>query len=188
MNPKPVALPRPPHVEAMATMMFKASVNPEKPLQDMLRRREMLALELGRLDAEIERYAYESRCGQRDDTQDVELYDGSLGVPQEFVKRYEPSVGQLQWLNDLHQRFDGTTESPGDVTGVRWGSGGLFTDDLFITAGHCFDQYGGGWQRPSRNGMTIEPSEIATLMQVNFNFQLNGQTNQERPAGGVISC
>ncbi|WP_417913045.1 trypsin-like serine peptidase [Candidatus Electronema sp. TJ] len=179
MNPKPVALPRPPHVEAAAIMMFRTSAEPEKPLQDMLRRREVLSLELGRLDAEIERYAYESLCGV-DDTQDVELYDGTLGVTREFVDRYEPPIGQLQWLDDLHQRFNGSNESPGNVTGVRWGSGGLFTNDMFITAGHCFDQYGGGWQRPSRNGITVESAEIATLMRVNFNFQINGQTKQER--------
>jgi len=56
----------------------------------------------------------------------------------------------------------------------------MITDDLYITAGHCFDQDGGGWTRPERNGQTIEPGEIATLMRVNFKYQINGGTNQVR--------
>ena len=181
MNPKPVALPRPRRVEAAVTALIEGADDPERQLPDMLRRREIMALELGLIDAEIERLAFESICGQRDDTQDVELYDGGLGVTREFVDNHEPPVGQLQWLDDLPQRFNGLNDSPGDVTGVRWGSGGLFANDLFITAGHCFDQHGGGWQRPRRNGTTIEPAEIATLMRVNFNFQINGATGQVRP-------
>ena len=181
MHPKPVALPRPPRVEAAVAATLEAIGQPERQLQDMLRRRETMALELGLIDAEIERLTFESICGQRDDSQDVERYDGNLGVARAFVDRHEPPVGQLQWLDDLAQRFGGPNDSPGDVTGVRWGSGGLFTNDLFITAGHCFDQDGGGWQRPRRQGVTIEPAEIATLMRVNFNFQVNGQTGQVRP-------
>jgi V8-like Glu-specific endopeptidase len=181
MNPKPVALPRPHRVEAAVAAVLAAVGHPDRQLQDMLRRRETLALELGLVDAEIERVAFESICGQQDDTQDVELYDGSLGVTRTFVDQHEPPVGQLQWLDDLPQRFSGPNDSPGDVAGVRWGSGGLFADDLFITAGHCFDQHGGGWQRPRRNGVTIEPIEIAILMRVNFNYQINGATGQKRP-------
>lgn len=181
MNPKPVALPRPRRAEAAAAATLESLGQPEQKLKDLLSRRESLALELGLMDAEIERVGIESICGATDDTQDVETYDGGLGVTRAFVDEHERPVGQLQWLDDLFDRFSGPNESPGDVTGERWGSGGLFADDLFITAGHCFDQQGGGWQRPQRNGLTIEPEEIARLMRVNFNFQVNGATGQVRP-------
>lgn len=181
MHPKPVALPRPRRAEAAVAAALEAPGQPDQKLRNLLRRRGALSLELGLMDAEIERFAAESLCGLNDDSQDVEQYDGSLGVTRDFVAQHEPSVGQLQWLDDLAERFNSPGESPGDVAGVRWGSGGLFTDNLFITAGHCFDQDGGGWQRPSRDGLAITPGEIATLMRVNFNFQLDGVTGLLRP-------
>jgi len=44
--------------------------------------------------------------------------------------------------------------NPGDVSGVRWGSGTMISPDLFLTCGHLFDQTGGGWERPRQNGTT----------------------------------
>jgi V8-like Glu-specific endopeptidase len=179
---KPVALPRPRRADVSAKSLLEAPVgNADLSLTAMLRRRSAAAYELGLIEAEIERFAIESQCGAKDDTQDVERYDGTLGVTRTFVETYEPPVGQLQWLDDLHVRFTGSGEAPGDVSGARWGSGALIAADLFLTAGHCFDQDGGGWQRPSRNGITIEPEEIATLMRVNFNYQVDGQTGNVRP-------
>lgn len=154
---------------------------PAKSLEDMLRRRDSMARSLELIDAQIERFAVESICGNADESQDVETYDGTLGVSRDFVDRHETPVGQLQWLGDLAARFAGAGESPGDVSGERWGSGTMITDDLFITAGHCFDQFGGGWTRPSRNGRVIDPGEIATLMQINFNYQVNGASGDLRP-------
>jgi hypothetical protein len=48
-----------------------------------------------------------------------------------------------------------------------------------LTAGHLFDQTGGGWTRPRVNGTTnvISPQEIATNMHVNFNFQVDPAGN-----------
>jgi hypothetical protein len=178
---KPVALPSPQRAVLAARATIEAFGPAEVKLDDLVQRREMLALEVDLLDAEIERNAIESICGNRDDTQDVEDYDGSLGVPREFVDTHEPRIGQLQWLEDLHDRFSGPGDSAGDVAGQRWGSGGLIERDVFITAGHCFDQRGGGWERPRRGGNLIEPDEIATLMRVNFNYQVNGDTGQVRP-------
>lgn len=69
--------------------------------------------------------------------------------------------------------------NPGNVSGVRWCSGTLIGNDLFLSAGHCFDQSGGGWTRPVTNNSTatISPSEIATNMHVNFNFQVDPNGN-----------
>ena len=179
MKPKPVALPRPPRAEA--AIAAEAAHDAERQMRDMLARRDALAYELELVDAEVEHFAVETICGAADDTQDVETYDGTLGVTREFVDRHEGPVGQLQWLDDLAERFSGPDESPGNVAGVRWGSGGLIDEFTFITAGHCLDQTGGGWQRPRRMGAIIEPEEIATLMRVNFNFQVAGDTGAVRP-------
>lgn len=71
MNPKPVALPVP-------TTLMSEERAPE-PLTNMLSRRSDLLLELGNLEATIARVGTETVCGSRDDSQDVELYDGTLG-------------------------------------------------------------------------------------------------------------
>lgn len=60
--------------------------------------------------------AQESQCGGTWDVQDVERYDGTLGVSQLFVAQHEPRVGYAV--------------GPG-CTGT------LISDDLFISAGHC---------------------------------------------------
>jgi hypothetical protein len=181
MRPKPVALPRPAKVESAAPSMSESVADQATRMTDLLLRRDEMALEQELLDAEIERFAIESICGPTDDTQDVETYDGTRGVTRPFVDSLERPIGQLQWLDDLASRFTGPNNSPGDVAGVRWGTGGLIANDTFITAGHCFDQNGGGWMRPRRNGVTIASSEIATLMRINFIYQVNGGTGQVRP-------
>lgn len=117
----------------------------------------------------------ESICGTTDDSMDVELYDGSLGPSQQFVSRHQRAVGMLRWNNNLASIYD----NPGTVSGVAFCSGTMITNDLFLTAGHCFDQTGGGWQRPRVNGTTniISPAEIATNMSVEFNYQVDGVGN-----------
>jgi V8-like Glu-specific endopeptidase len=132
------------------------------------------------MNAEVELLVVETICGNTDDSQHVELYNGTLGVTRAFVDSHERPVGQLQWVSDLAQRFNNAGESPGNVSGVQWGSGALISDELFITAGHCFDQSGNGWIRPMRNGQTVSPQEIAALMMVNFNYQINPATGQPR--------
>jgi V8-like Glu-specific endopeptidase len=56
--------------------------------------------------------------------------------------------------------------------GERWGTGALIGPDLFLTAGHCFDG----------DGKPIPPSEIATLMRVDFRYQIDGASGRTRPA------
>jgi len=112
---------------------------------------------------------YETICGATDDSQAVESYDGSLGVPRSFVDAHERPVGVLRWNSNLAAIY----ANPGNVSGQRWCTGTLISENLFITAGHCFDQTGGGWNRPRVNGTTniIPSSEIATNMSVEFGFQ-----------------
>jgi V8-like Glu-specific endopeptidase len=119
----------------------------------------------------------ESICGVADDSQNVERYDGTLGVSTAFVNARQRPVGQVQWNNNLASIYT----NPGDVSGVRWGSGTLISGNLFLTAGHLFDQTDpdGDWQRPLQNGTTniISPQEIATNMHVNFDYQFDPDGN-----------
>lgn len=120
-----------------------------------------------------------SICGGIDDSQAVELYDGTLGVSPDFVRRHEPPVGQLQWKEDLARHFS----DPGDVAGKRWATGTLIGRDLFLAASHAFEQPAGRWRIPRRAGSNqpVSPEEAARHMQVNFNYQLapNGQLRRE---------
>ena len=121
----------------------------------------------------------ESLCGGND-SQDVELYDGSGEVSKEFVLEHQAPVGQLHWNSNLVSKYD----NPGNVNGMRWTSGTLISDDLLLTAGHSFDRFAGNFRVPLINGSDekIPPPEIATNMHVNFNYQFDstGSLRQEQ--------
>jgi len=127
----------------------------------------------------------ETICGATDDSQPVEQYNGALGVTQAFVAQRQSPVGQIQWNANLGAIFT----NPGNVSGARWCSGTLIGNDLFLTAGHCFDQTGGGWSRPRVNGTTniISSADIATNMHVNFNFQVDAAGNQRQEVSFPIT-
>jgi V8-like Glu-specific endopeptidase len=133
--------------------------------------RELTSMELEPADRDTYAALLETICGATDDSQPVEQYDGTLGVTVAFVNAHQGPVGQLQWNNNLASLYT----SPGTVSGVRWCSGTLIANDLFLAAGHCFDQTGGGWTRPADNvtGATISSAEIALNMHVNFNYQVD---------------
>ena len=63
----------------------------------------------------------ESQCGLTNEAQDVEAYNGTLGVSVAFVNQHQPRVGQTMQGNR------------------RSCSGTLIGPDLFLSAGHCFD-------------------------------------------------
>jgi len=119
-------------------------------------------------------FEIESQCGPTDDTQDVELYQGDLGPTREFVAQRQVSTGQIQWNANFAPVLQ-PADDPGNVTGMRWCTGTLITDRVFITAGHCFDINSNGWMTPSRrignNFVSLTPQEMAPLMHVNFNYQ-----------------
>jgi len=83
----------------------------------------------------------------------------------------------LQWRSDLNQQVS----HPGNVSGLGWATGGLISQDLFLTASHPFDKENPGHDLPRRNGIPLNPQELAVLMRVVFNFQQNVETNQLRP-------
>jgi V8-like Glu-specific endopeptidase len=152
-----------------------AQDRPDDPL--FVPRIERLEIAAERLTAGGDEYAavLESICGAADDSQPVEQYDGTLGVTTAFVAAHQAAACQVQWNDNLASIYT----NPGDVSGVRWGSGTMISEDLFITCGHLFDQTGGGWERPRQNGTTniITPQEIARNMRLNFNFQVDPAGN-----------
>lgn len=177
--PRSRSLPRPP--EARSAVTYDSKKAAEGALRELLAQRMDAALYLGLIDARIESLLA-STCGANE-LQHVELYDEDGGyVPRAFVDLHAPKVGQLQWLDDLHVQFDGLGESPGTVNGVRWGSGALIADDLFLTAGHCFVSDPRGYKVPTRNHVPISRFDIARLMKVNFNYQID-QTSTTQPKG-----
>jgi len=78
----------------------------------------------------------------------------------------------------------GADGDPGNVAGQRWCSGTLIADDLFLSAAHCFEPTVSGWKTPRRTVggvLRLMPAmEIAPLMHVNFNYQIDPQTSQPR--------
>lgn len=79
-------------------------------------------------------------------------------------------TGQIQWKDLSSTTYDQ------NVSQQRWGSGCLFTDSLFLTAGHCVaPQKGtnGGWKVIDYYTQKPLPTPaLAPLMTVNFNYQL----------------
>jgi V8-like Glu-specific endopeptidase len=69
----------------------------------------------------IDLHTLESQCGLASQAQNVETYDGTLGVSVAFVNQHQGAVGQT---------MRGATRSC---------SGTLIGRDLFLSAGHCFD-------------------------------------------------
>ncbi|MEL6891878.1 MAG: serine protease [Actinomycetota bacterium] len=109
----------------------------------------------------------ESPCGP-DDSQDVEQYDGTLGVTKEFVRRYEPAVCRIVWNSDLSRYTNNH-----NVAGAAFCTGTLIAPNLVLTAAHCLEE-NNGWIFPRRSDGTVIPtSEVATNMHVEFLHQLD---------------
>lgn len=166
--------------ESARSLVEAAVKSPQDRSDDPLFVPHLEAFEFAREAAgDDDRDAYErileSICGAVDDSQPVEQYDGTLGITAAFVANHQAAACQVQWNNNLATIYT----NPGNVSGVRWGSGTMISPNILLTCGHLFDQTGGGWQRPRQNGTTniISPQEIARNMRVNFNFQVDPAGN-----------
>jgi hypothetical protein len=181
------SLPKPPRPEAIARSQPAGRAEAEILLAELgqererlIRQRLDLRQQIGALDLRAEALAFDI-CDDTDESQDVERYDGTLGVDIELVRRCSPAVGQLQWLDDLPERFTQQGSSVGDVNGARWASGAMISETRFLTTGHSFNLFQvTDWQPPRRNWQIIDPYEAATLMKANFNYQIDAATGRVR--------
>jgi hypothetical protein len=130
------------------------------------------------------RRALASVCGF-DDSQDVGLYDGTLGVSRAFVDEHQGPVGNLRWSGDLVKRYS----DPGNVNALRWCSGTLIAEDLFLTAGYCLDTRPLGWTVPRVEGTDtpIPRAEIAANMRVEFDYQLGPDGEDRKPTPFAVT-
>lgn len=112
----------------------------------------------------------QSICGPTSELRDVELYDGSFGLPTAFVNRHRLAVGLVRWRTDLFERY---REESGNVAGKGWCTGTLIDDDLFLTAGHCLDNANTARLRlpHEKGGVPLEPSVMAREFTVQFRFE-----------------
>ncbi len=131
---------------------------------------------------------FASVCGTTNEQQDVEAYDGTLGVTKAYVATYEKPIVQLQWLDARSIRRAVRGRDPGNVAGERWCTGSLIDANTILTAGHCLDIQTGvdRWVTPfseDDNGRKdfVEPEQLARLMKVNFNYQKEGSSARVRP-------
>src|SRR3954463_11691279 len=129
----------------------------------------------------------QSVCGRTSKLQDVQFYDGSLGVSTEFVNRHRLPVGLLRFRDDLAQRY---RDEAGNVNGQGWCTGTLIDDDLFLTAGHCLDSRDtGAWQLPrEKGGVELRPAELAREFVVEFRDEAPAQPElpESRNSASVV--
>ena len=74
--------------------------------------------------ASMKKYARNSMCG-KDDKQEVNSYDGTLGQTTGFVKAHQGAVAAIE---------DKSTDSSS-----KFCSGTMISEDLFLTASHCIE-------------------------------------------------
>lgn len=164
-------------IEANISALSRESITLSNKQDKISELRRNLALNTGK----IAKLKIESICGNNDDSQPVELYDGTLGVSKAFVEKISKSVGQLQWKYDFGTEFLEPDDREGNVKGVRWCTGTLVGKNIFITAGHCFDRDEmSGWQFPKKGGKIITGEEMIKLMKVNFNYEVDRTTGKLR--------
>ncbi|WP_250435491.1 serine protease [Caballeronia sp. ATUFL_F2_KS9A] len=148
-------------------------------IQQLSKQREETARELASWKRYLENFDLESQCGPLDDSQDVEFYDGTRGPSAKFVSDHEKAVVLIKWIDDVKGRI-GPDGDPGNVAGVRWCSGTLIAPSKVLTARHCTDIDSGSWRTPRVNGTALPPEKLATLMEIEFNYQLDRATGELR--------
>ncbi|MFK3967943.1 trypsin-like serine peptidase [Ensifer adhaerens] len=123
----------------------------------------------------------ETLCGPINTMEDVETYDGGLGVSVEYVRSNEVSTVRFQWIDEVSIKERGY--SPGSVGGIGWCTGTLIAPNKVLTAGHCFDAWADSTPfRFDSSGAVVTPKreELAQLQVINLNFQLDAATHTVR--------
>lgn len=114
-------------------------------------------------------------------SQDVELYDGSLGVSIDFVRAHQGAVGAMKWDEEFPDHIDNK-----HLEGSRWCSGTLLPNNLFLTAGHCFI---GDGRLPNNEG-SIGVEDFIHLLNIEFNYQVSANGGQHQsdlyPVTGLV--
>ncbi len=116
------------------------------------------------------------------DFQEVNLYDGTLGIPKSYVDAHEQYVGKLIFF----ERYtfvdpDSGEEQQGVIP--RMGSGLLIDDNLFLTAAH-------NMVSPSK--IINESNQSATILEIDFtnatvNFNYDMLSNGVENAGDTYA-
>jgi len=135
-----------------------------------------------------------SICGSKDDSQEVEKYDGTLGVPRAYVDAHQGSTARIEWLDRASIRTKLTKAKlvdylPGELPfSDGWCTGTVIAGDYLLTAGHCLDMKNGseGWTTPFKREpdghLTFAtPEVLATLQVVNFRHQVDAQGTLRSP-------
>jgi hypothetical protein len=147
---------------------FLEANSPADAIMMLLQRRAKFALDLARVDVLLQTLLI-AACPNYGQLQDVELFKDKDGVTSTFVIDHASPVGMLRWSSD----------------GGAWATGGLIGPDLLLTAGHAFDPWKSPQALPSgASGLPMSPGEVATQLEVVFDYQIDGRSNTPKP--GVI--
>jgi hypothetical protein len=126
--------------------------------------------------------ALEAACRSGETWADVETSSGCGGSFSADEKRRSKPVGLLHWDQDL-------AAAPGAdpktlVTDVRWCSGVLLGERLFLTSALCFDRdkvAALGWTLPPN---VESPSDFCAHLHVDFAYQVQAETGEVYENGG----
>ena len=128
-------------------------------------------------------------CGTQEQFIHVEKYDGSRGVEKPYAIDNAPSTVLFRWKSAKKIQDALPGFSAGNVADQNWCTGTLIDEDIVLTAAHCFKakfSYNPQkWTTPftyDEDGeiLSAQSKELALLMTVEFNHQLNGTTDTLR--------
>jgi hypothetical protein len=111
-------------------------------------------------------------CGRSNDLEDILAFGGQYPISRQFVVDRSPAVGLIRWNEDFGNAFNGPNDNEGNVRGAPWGTGFLISDDMFLTAGHCFDIDPNSFKTPRKNGSSIPGDSMVHYMNVIFNYEI----------------